>query len=301
MRLAERSGGTPPEDPWYVRPAPDGDDTPPEDTRPWAEVALKKARAFKTDSEADTLYHEAAARHKAGEITTDQQDHIQNEIAAEVTARHVKVMELRLNDLSENDDDWRDRIRGTRQLPGSQGAARGGRPAEGQRGAGSRQGGPARRGDHRPLAQGRPQGRGGGGVNGPRGYITIPPDVFAVLLLAGALAKAAAPDTDPDEDARVNGAGPLWVVGWIAAVILVPVGAVAAITAVQGGRSRRRRASVPRAAWEHLASLRPDPARPAEPLDPCVGLGPIKAPDLREDTRAAAITTLIATASRYLR
>ena len=33
-----------------------------------------------------------------------------------------------------------------------------------------------------------------------RGYITIPPDVFAILPLAGALTRAAAPDTDTDGD-----------------------------------------------------------------------------------------------------
>jgi hypothetical protein len=35
-------------------------------------------------------------------------------------------------------------------------------------------------------------------VNGPRGYITIPPDVFAILPLAGALTRAATTDTEAD-------------------------------------------------------------------------------------------------------
>ena len=88
------------------------DEPAPGDTRTWYEVALDRAGDFRSDTEADALYREAAAKVITGECTIEQATHVQNELTARVTARHKKAMELRLNELSEDDDDWRDRIRG---------------------------------------------------------------------------------------------------------------------------------------------------------------------------------------------
>jgi hypothetical protein len=80
----------------------------PKDSRPWAEIALEKAKAgeFKTEAEAWKLYREAAARTVKGDCTPDQQDHIQNVLAAWVRKHRRKASDMILRQLSETDD-WR--------------------------------------------------------------------------------------------------------------------------------------------------------------------------------------------------
>jgi hypothetical protein len=92
----------------------------------------------------------------------------------------------------------------------------------------------------------------------------------------------------------VNGAGPLWVVCWISAAILVPTGAIAAVTRIQDRRRGRR------AAIRRLSGLRLEPKTMSGPVRP--EFDPAGAPPLdAEAARRRAITTLIATASRHLR
>ena len=81
----------------------------PEGTRPWAERALAEAGTFKTEAAADKLWREAAARTLAGDITVDQQTHIQNRITARITARRIEASDRLLRLLSEADD-WRAKV-----------------------------------------------------------------------------------------------------------------------------------------------------------------------------------------------
>ena len=91
----------------------------------------------------------------------------------------------------------------------------------------------------------------------------------------------------------MNGAGPLWVVAWISAAILVPTGAIAAVTVIHDRRRGRR------AAIRCLSGLRLEPKTMSGPVNP--RFDPAGAPPLDEAARRRAITTLIATAARYLR
>jgi phage recombination protein Bet len=82
----------------------------PQDTRPWADIAIEQAASFKTEAQGTALWKEAAARHLKGEITRDEQDHIQHLIEARITDRRTEASERLLRLLSE-DDEWRDHVR----------------------------------------------------------------------------------------------------------------------------------------------------------------------------------------------
>jgi len=111
QRLAERSGGTPEDDQWYVRPEPAPADSTPENGQRWAEGAIVLAASFKSEAEGAKLWREAAARRLKGEITTEDQDKIQNLVEARIQDRRKEASERLLLHLSE-DDDWRDQVRG---------------------------------------------------------------------------------------------------------------------------------------------------------------------------------------------
>jgi hypothetical protein len=97
---------------WYVRPAPqDGPDGTTQDTRPWAEVALERAKAFESEAAGDALWREAAAANRNGRCTPDEATHIQNLVEVRITERRKEVSEALLALLPEADE-WRDAVRG---------------------------------------------------------------------------------------------------------------------------------------------------------------------------------------------
>jgi hypothetical protein len=106
-RLAERSGGTPEDDQWYVRPEPATDDG-----RPWAEAALDLAGTFKSEAEGDALWREAAARHLAGDCDRKEADLIQNTIVKRIKARRREASDMALRLLPESAADWRAAVEG---------------------------------------------------------------------------------------------------------------------------------------------------------------------------------------------
>jgi hypothetical protein len=110
-QLAERSGGTPEDDQWYVRPepAPDGGGTPGNGRR-WADTAIAQATSFPTEAEGQKLWRESAAAVLDGRATPGEATHIQNIINARVADRRKDASERLLLHLSE-DDDWRDQVR----------------------------------------------------------------------------------------------------------------------------------------------------------------------------------------------
>ena len=110
QQMAERSAGTPDDDQWYVRPEP-APDSQPENGKRWAEGAIVLAASFKSEAEGAKLWREAAARRLKGEITTEDQDKIQNLVEARIQDRRKEASERLLLHLSE-DDDWRDQVRG---------------------------------------------------------------------------------------------------------------------------------------------------------------------------------------------
>ena len=109
-RKADRSGGTPEDDQWYVRPEP-APASQPENGQRWAEGAIVLAASFKSEAEGAKLWKEAAARRLKGECTTEDQDKIQNLVEARIQDRRKEASERLLLHLSE-DDDWRDQVRG---------------------------------------------------------------------------------------------------------------------------------------------------------------------------------------------
>jgi hypothetical protein len=111
QQTAERSGGTPEDDQWYVRPEPAPASGTPENGQRWAEGAIVLAASFKSEAEGTRLWKEAAARRLKGECTTDEQDHIQHLVEARIQDRRKEASERLLLHLSE-DDDWRDQVRG---------------------------------------------------------------------------------------------------------------------------------------------------------------------------------------------
>jgi len=88
-----------------------GKDATPKNGQRWAENAIAQAASFKSEAEGTKLWKEAAARRIKGEITTEDQDKIQNIIEARIQDRRTEAMERLLLHLSE-DDDWRDQVRG---------------------------------------------------------------------------------------------------------------------------------------------------------------------------------------------
>lgn len=111
QQLAERSGGTPEDDQWYVRPESAPDSGTPENGQRWAEGAIVQAASFKSEAEGTKLWRESAARVIAGDATPGEATHIQNIITARVADRRNEASERLLLHLSE-DDDWRDQVRG---------------------------------------------------------------------------------------------------------------------------------------------------------------------------------------------
>ena len=109
QRPADRANGTPPDDQWYVRPAPG---PAADDGRPWAEAALDLAGTFKSEAEGDALWREAGARHLAGECTKDDQDKIQNKVVARIKARRREASDMALRLLPESAADWRSAVEG---------------------------------------------------------------------------------------------------------------------------------------------------------------------------------------------
>jgi hypothetical protein len=105
-RKADRSGGTPPDDQWYVRPEP-GPEPAPEDARPWHERALEQAKkgSFKSEPEAWALWREAAEPGKCA--TREQKDSIQNHAAAWIRANRRKASDRLLRQLPESAADWK--------------------------------------------------------------------------------------------------------------------------------------------------------------------------------------------------
>jgi hypothetical protein len=106
-RPAQRSGGTPDDDQWYVRPEPGT----PENGQRWADTAIAQAAAFKSEAEGQKLWRESAAAVLDGRATPGEATHIQNIINARVADRRREASERLLLHLSE-DDDWRDQVRG---------------------------------------------------------------------------------------------------------------------------------------------------------------------------------------------
>jgi hypothetical protein len=110
---AARSAGTPPDDPWYVRPpCDDPEETGPpaaDGSRRWADTAIAQAASFKTEAEGTALWKEAAARHLGGECTRDEQDHIQRLVEARIHDRRREAATRILRPLAEGDP-WRDKI-----------------------------------------------------------------------------------------------------------------------------------------------------------------------------------------------
>lgn len=111
QRLAERSGGTPEDDQWYVRPEPAPDNGTPQNGKRWAEGAILQAASFKTEAAGQALWRESAAAVLDGRATPGEATHIQNIINARVADRRKEASERLLLHLSE-DDDWRDQVRG---------------------------------------------------------------------------------------------------------------------------------------------------------------------------------------------
>ena len=110
QQLAERSGGTPDDDQWYVRPEP-APASQPENGKRWAEGAIVQAASFKTEAAGQALWRESAAAVLDGRATPGEATHIQNIINARVADRRKEASERLLLHLSE-DDDWRDQVRG---------------------------------------------------------------------------------------------------------------------------------------------------------------------------------------------
>lgn len=107
---ADRSAGTPPDDPWYVRPAPE--DTPsgkPEDTPPWADQALEQAATLKSEHAGRKLRLEARTRYNNGEITGEEGQQIVDVIEARVADLRKQAFETAMSHLSENEP-WRAKI-----------------------------------------------------------------------------------------------------------------------------------------------------------------------------------------------
>jgi hypothetical protein len=95
-------------------------DPSPKDVR-WADQALKEAAAFKSEAAGDKLWREAAAMHRAGKCTKDEQDHIQNTVTKRIAERRKETAGMILRGLSESDP-WRAKVE---ELPdGDIGAAR---------------------------------------------------------------------------------------------------------------------------------------------------------------------------------
>jgi hypothetical protein len=111
QQLAGRSGGTPEDDQWYVRPEPAPDSGTPENGQRWADLAITQAASFKSEAEGQKLWRESAAAVIDGRATPGEATHIQNIINARVADRRKEASERLLRHLSE-DDDWRDQVRG---------------------------------------------------------------------------------------------------------------------------------------------------------------------------------------------
>jgi hypothetical protein len=128
-RKADRSRGTPDDDPWYssttarpqdpTRPAAPaatstgtGSSTAPaadghSDTeRPWADTAIERAASFKTEAEGQALWRESAAMARDGTITPGVATHIQNLVNARIYDRRKEASARLLGQLSETDE-WR--------------------------------------------------------------------------------------------------------------------------------------------------------------------------------------------------
>lgn len=110
-RKADRSGGTPDDDQWYVRPEPAPDSGTPENGQRWADHAITQAASFKSEAEGQKLWRESAAAVLDGRATPGEATHVQNIITARVAGRRQEASERLLLHLSE-DDDWRDQVRG---------------------------------------------------------------------------------------------------------------------------------------------------------------------------------------------
>ncbi len=82
-------------------------DDPPARLR--ADVALERAGAFKSESEAQALWEEVAAAALAGHITRKEKDQIQNTITKRIKARRRQAAEQILQPLDDGDP-WRDKI-----------------------------------------------------------------------------------------------------------------------------------------------------------------------------------------------
>jgi len=111
QQLADRSGGTPEDDQWYVRPEPGPAGGTPENGQRWADLALQQAASFKTEAEGQKLWRDSAAAVIDGRATPGEATHIQNLITARVAERRKEASERLLLHLAE-DDDWRDHVQG---------------------------------------------------------------------------------------------------------------------------------------------------------------------------------------------
>ena len=107
----------------------DPDEPVPDDGQRWADIALAQAAGFKSEAEGDKLWREAAARHRAGECTRDEADHVQSLVTARIADRRKETATRILKSLAD-DDQWRDTILEPRR--------RRGRPGTAHRTAGSR-------------------------------------------------------------------------------------------------------------------------------------------------------------------
>jgi hypothetical protein len=90
-----------------AKPRQDQPAAPPEDSRPWHEVALERARkgSFKSEPEALALWREAAEPGKCA--TREQKDSIQNHAAAWIRANRRKASDMLLRQLPESAADWK--------------------------------------------------------------------------------------------------------------------------------------------------------------------------------------------------
>jgi len=84
---------------------------PPENGRPWADVALEEAKAgkFKTEAGAWKLWREAA---EPGKCTPKQKDEIQNRVAVWIKARRREASDMALRLLPESAADWKAAVEG---------------------------------------------------------------------------------------------------------------------------------------------------------------------------------------------
>jgi hypothetical protein len=108
---AARAPGTPDDDQWYVRPAPeDANGSAPDDTRPWdTDRAIKEAATFTDEAAGQDIQRQAAAAAVRGDCTPGDATKIQNIAEARIHDRRKEAAASHLRQLSETDD-WRAKV-----------------------------------------------------------------------------------------------------------------------------------------------------------------------------------------------